>query len=703
MTQEITGVMVGPGKNFPWGELRFIETATEKIRAFGKNLPTIPGLFYTMAGHFETSPKYGEQFIVESWSASSYSRAEILRILKEIPGVGEKTAQAVYSTFGEDTLMVIRNQPERLDEVAAPRKALDTIRASFSEHARLSRLYKLLIPYGFTSQMCVFLNSQFGDRTELLLKNEPYSLCDYPDFSFPVVDALAVGEGYPLNDSIRVEAGIRFLLKEHESTGDTSMLASDVYVQLPALLKIKSADIFEVVKVSGQISSLKLEKKMRYARTVTLRAERAIAKYSKEISRQICLSPEQEANLLNYMKSSGITLESDQAKALFMAATETFCCITGGPGTGKTTLIKHIATWMKEYEKIPCLCLAPTGMAARRLREASGFPASTIHSALGISDEVHKAVDLSGHCVVIDEASMMDVFLASKLLSSGPARVILVGDAAQLGSVGPGAVFRDILYSSYLPSMVLKQVYRYSDNSRCIIENARLIQEGNTNILQGEGFRTCYGLTETDLEKKMLSLYLEGVEKYGLDNVCLIVPVKDGPSGVKNLNKLAQSLLNPPSPAKPEIMSGRTVFRLGDRVMETRNSGPIVNGDVGYITEIKNQKVKIEYLSGETGTYPSGELHHITHAYAVTVHKAQGSEYEMVITCLQDQNRTMTRRSIVYTALTRAKSEAIYCGSQTALEKAIENNDKESRKTFLPEAIAYKFTHREKTIVMSSS
>ena len=691
---EITGIMIGPGKNYRWGELRFFATDAEKVRAVGKEMPTVPGLLYTLTGTFETSPKYGEQFMVKEWVVTSYSKSEIIKILTDIPSVGEQTAEAVYATFGEDTLLIIRTQPERLDEVPAAPHYIDAIRNSFNERARLARLYKLLLPYGFTAAQCVFINSQFGERAEIVLRTDPYSLCMLPGFTFPNVDSMAVGEMFDRYDTTRIEAGLYYLLEDHEQCGDTSMDSGEVYRELPALLGTKPLDIYNIVKESPIVSCLRLNGKLRYARTRTLRAERSIAKHAFELSGHRPMSEIQAKELLYYMESCGISRESDQAKALVLAATENFCCITGGPGTGKTTIIKHIATWMTEYEMASVICLAPTGMAARRIREATGFPASTIHAALGMSDDERRTVDLAGFCVIVDEASMMDVFVAAQLMSAHPDRIVMVGDAAQLQSVGPGAVFRDILDSPYVPSVELRKVYRFSRASKHIIGNAALVSSGMPDLQTGAGFRAFLGLSGNELEDRMLCLYMEGVQEYGLDQVCLIAPVKDGPAGVKSLNSRARDILNPPSELKPEVTSGRTIFRLGDRVMETRNSGEVVNGDIGYITDVKQKEVTIQFLSGETVQYPQGELYHIVHAYSVTVHKSQGSEYEKVITCLQDSNKHMIRRSIVYTALTRGKDDVIFCGSKTALDQAIATDDRDLRKTALPDSLVRNFTHR---------
>ena len=691
-TEEIKGLMVGPGKNFPWGQLRFIETETEKVRAFGKEMPTVPGLLYTMTGNYQVTPRYGQQFLVKSWTVSSYSKEEIMNILKDIPGIGQKTAEAVYETFGEDTLLIIRTQPDRLDEAPIDPKYADTIRRHFNEKARLSRLYKLLIPYGFSAALCRFVNSQFGERSETIIRALPYSLCSLPGFTFPTVDAMAVGEGHDRYDPVRILAGLYYLLEEHEHTGDVSMDASEVYRELPVLLGTKPLDIFQLVKESGDISCHRLDGKLRYARAKTLRAERAIARHIFEISGHRPMSPQTKEELVYYMISVGMDPKSDQARALVLAASESFCCITGGPGTGKTTLIRHIATWVTEYEQQPVLCIAPTGMAAKRIRECTGLPAFTIHSALGMTDEGKRTADLNSFCVIVDEASMVDVFLMSELMSANPDRLILVGDASQLASVGPGAVFRDVLDSPYVPGTELCQVYRYSEGSKHILGNASLISTGIQDLQTGAGYRAFYGLENEELEEKMLTMYLEGVEEFGLDEVCLISPVKDGPAGVKSLNARARDILNPPAPEKNELTSGKTVFRCGDRVMETRNHGTVVNGDIGYILKIGKEGVVISFLSGEMLLYPPGEMYHIVHAYAMTVHKAQGSEYQMVVTCLQDHNRHMIRRSIIYTAFTRGKTEVVYCGSKAALDRAIETDDRNFRKTALPDAIIRKFT-----------
>ena len=398
-----------------------------------------------------------------------------------------------------------------------------------------------------------------------------------------------------------------------------------------------------------------------------------------------------------------ITTDPVQIKAVKMALKEPFSIITGGPGTGKTTILRIIIDiYRNEHSGNEIVLMAPTGRASRRLSESTGCAASTIHSRLrlrrsdsavqeifenGNTDE-DESPEIYNSLVVIDESSMVDIWVAAKCfeyIKSG-CTVIFVGDPGQLQSVGPGAVLRDLIESGTVPVTNLQRIFRQNDGS-VIAENAEKIRKGDVSITEGSDFKITDIHDSELLEKKMLGAYLEAVKKYGLEEVACLCPVKDYAAGVYSMNRKIQELFNPSASYNDQIKVGTNIFRTGDLVMELKNGDEIMNGDVGIIKKIVTlpgaEIIEVEYFHDTIVRYKKEEFDRLTLAYAMTVHKAQGSEYKCVITCLQDSNKRTANRELVNTVVSRGREMDEFFGSVSALKRAIENEIKWKRKTLL--------------------
>lgn len=391
-------------------------------------------------------------------------------------------------------------------------------------------------------------------------------------------------------------------------------------------------------------------------------------------------------------------LAPEQREAVKMGLTSKLCVITGGPGTGKTSVQRALLDlYKKRYPEAKIACCAPTGKAARRMEQSTGVSSCTVHRALGLianEDGLYGDLEtLDADLVLVDEVSMLDVYLAEKLFRSvsATARLILVGDSDQLPSVGPGAVLKEIIASNQVPVVRLDQVFRQKNGSR-IAANAKLIRHGNLSLEYGPDFEF-YDSTDLSVSADIIeTLYLQETAKYGIDNVVLLSPYRQKTeTGANALNHRLQDKVNPPAEGKMDAVHGQRRFRTGDKVMQIKNCEDINNGDVGYVTSITGTQadsvVRIDFGDGRVVDYENSDLDMLDLGYACTVHKSQGSEFKSVIINLQCAHSVMLVRPLIYTAITRAKEKVMIVGERRALCTAIRRVDTEQRGTKLAQRI----------------
>lgn len=390
----------------------------------------------------------------------------------------------------------------------------------------------------------------------------------------------------------------------------------------------------------------------------------------------------------------GLQLADEQRRAVMTALASKLCVITGGPGTGKTMIQRFL---LNIYRRRNCsgqiMCCAPTGRAARRMEQSTGFPAMTLHKALGLlageDDACSDPQMLDADLVVVDEVSMMDIYLANHLFQAIPrgSQLVLVGDADQLPSVGPGAVLSELIACGVMPVVRLDRIFRQSHGSR-IAANAKFIRHGNLSLEYGDDFQFFDSGDMEDSAQLIERLYVQEVTENGLDNVALLSPYRQKTeTGVNALNDRLQSIVNPPDGKKPEVLYRNRIYRTGDKVMQTKNCGDISNGDIGYITSItsddSDSTLTVDFGDGRVAEYDKSDLELLDLAYASTIHKSQGSEYKSVIINLQCAHAVMLVRPLIYTAITRAKERVIIVGERRALCTAIKRTDTERRGTKL--------------------
>ena len=393
-------------------------------------------------------------------------------------------------------------------------------------------------------------------------------------------------------------------------------------------------------------------------------------------------------------KRQGIQLAAEQRQAVMTALTSQLSVITGGPGTGKTLIQRFLLNIYRRRKRgAKIICCAPTGRAARRMEQSTGFPATTIHKALGLlageDGNYCEPEMLDADMVVVDEVSMMDIYLANHLFRaiSHGSQLVLIGDADQLPSVGPGAVLSEILACGVVPVVRLDRIFRQSYGSR-IAANAKLIRHGNLSLEYGEDFQFFDSSDMIASAQQIETLYMQETARYGVDNVALLTPYRQKTeTGVNALNDRLREKINPPDRKKPEAIYRKRIYRLGDKVMQTKNCEDISNGDIGYITSITsdsaNSALTVDFGDGRIAEYDGSDLEMLDLAYASTIHKSQGSEYKSVIINLQCAHSVMLVRPLVYTAITRAKERVLLVGERRALCIAIKRTDTEQRGTML--------------------
>lgn len=389
-----------------------------------------------------------------------------------------------------------------------------------------------------------------------------------------------------------------------------------------------------------------------------------------------------------------VKLAPEQRLAVKTALTHGISIITGGPGTGKTMIQRALLDiYKRNHPGNEICCCAPTGRAARRMEQSTRFSASTVHKALGLlageDGNYNEPAELTADLILVDEVSMLDIYLAEHLFCAvkNNCQIVLIGDADQLPSVGPGAVLSEMIASECIPVVRLDKVFRQSAGSR-IATNAKLIRHGNLSLEYGPDFQFMDSASTTESAEKVAEIYMQEIAKYGVDNVALLSPFRQRTeTGVNALNELIRDLVNPPDNEKAEVKFGKRIFRCGDKVMQIKNHDDVNNGDIGYITKIINMDSEtilyINFGDGKLKEYDAGDLDMLDLGYASTIHKSQGAEYQSVIINLQCAHAIMLTRPLIYTAITRGKKRVIIVGERRALCMAIKKTDTEKRGTCL--------------------
>lgn len=685
----------------------------QEITAVGYFLPSNKKIDYEMEGMWKKD-KYGFSFVVTSFEDVVPENKEgIIAYLSSglIKGVGEKTAKLIVGRFGLKTMEVFENSPEDLLEIKGISKGkLEKIINSYQSTKTVKALVAFLKPYGITTNSILRIYRKFGTGAMHVIQENPFLLCDVEGFGFKTVDDIAENLNYPPDGEKRIESSIIYSLDQAKRNGhlylNYDVLIEDAFGLLNKKFNrvvVQKKEIESAVNKLSDLEVLVVENKAVYKYSCHHAEENAafnIRRLLKANGERYFVSSDEIEALENYFE---MTFAEKQKKAISMCLANNISIVTGGPGTGKSTILKAVLRLYQTFSRGEAALLAPTGKAARRMEECTGFPASTIHSALCLhsdEDESFGGSALDASLVVVDEFSMVDMSLAKNLFSSirSGAKVLLIGDPDQLPSVGAGNVFRELINSHEIPTTVLDVVYRQSGVSK-IITNAVKINTGKQDLEYDETFSLTQISSETKAADEIVKMYVEEVKKVGIENVQVITPLrKKGEACSNALNKKIQAILNPALSLHKEIQIGERFFREKDRIMQIKNNDFASNGETGEIISISPNEddepiITIRFSSGRVAQYTTEDMDIIDLGYATTVHKSQGSEYKTVILAMLSSQFIMLKRNLLYTAVTRAKENVFIVGDKPAISMAIKKNDIDKRNTKLAERLQYFCEH----------
>lgn len=673
------------------------------IKVVGHFLPTVAGVKVDMVGHWKKDARYGLQFEMESYEEIVGSdKRSIVAYLSSgmIPGIGSVLAERIYNTFGAQTLEVLDQDPSRVSEVLGiSKKKCEQFCKAYMETRSARKLINLLAPFNISAPQAIKLRQQLGTDAQRLLMEFPYMVFERDLIDFEIADQLAQASGIPQNAPERLAAGLIYALKQAEHEGHLCMHKESFVRRAVNLLrapqvtwKAVAQRAFEMIK-EGRLSLF-----YDYVyRPIMAKAEEDVATWICDMLHRDSLPymGDLDDEIDGQQTEMGFTFAEEQRHAIRTALISPICIISGGPGTGKTSIQRAILNiYKKAFPDSNVVCCAPTGRAARRMEQSTGYPASTIHKVLNLTaGEVHELKDidlLEADLVLVDEVSMMDMLTTWYLFNALPpsCRLILVGDADQLPSVGPGAVLNELLACGQLPAVILDKVFRQSEGS-LVAENAQRIRHGVTDLEFGDDFQFWPSAEETQSAQYLMWFYKREVDRYGVDNVALLTPFrKKSKTGVYSLNAALHDTINPASQEKDEIETGQRILRVGDKVMQMKNRDFASNGDIGYICTSKRDSdgilVEVDFGDDRVVAYEDAEsLRQLELAYAATIHKSQGSEYDAVLINIQNMHGKMLNRALIYTAETRAKKQVIIVGDWEAVVRAIQTADTKRRNTML--------------------
>lgn len=674
------------------------------------NLPEVnAGESLRLEGVWAAHPQYGKQFKAEKCEQILPASIEgIKRYLGSglIKGIGPKTAARIVKKFGAETLKVIDEKPRDLRDVLGigPKKAA-LIEVAWGQQKAIKNVMIFLQGHGVSTGLAVKIYKQYGNMSEQIVKNDPYRLArDIYGIGFKTADKIARQLGLPPDAPSRVEAGVAYALGELSDEGHVYSPLEKLTTTAAELLEVSAGSVGAAIDrllTEGRIKkeALRIEE-IKGGGQKTVREEQAVYLapfYFGEIgvtnrltkmmqSSASYLNDLRDADLSALIAKAGGQLSEEQQSAIKRALENKVSVITGGPGTGKTTALKTLIQVL-DVTKHAYALASPTGRAAKRLSEAAGRPAKTIHRLLGFQPGIgfnhNEERPLPVHMLIVDEASMIDLLLMNNLLKAlDPlAHLLLVGDVDQLPSVGAGDVLRDVIDSNTAAVTRLSVIFRQAQDS-LIITNAHRINHGEMPIIQNDA-KDFFLFTVEDPEEAA-NWVVDVVQnripaKFGLDavnDVQVLSPMYRGAVGVANLNMRLQAALNPPGPKKAERKLASRIFRVGDKLMVTRNNydKDTFNGDIGRLTAIDLEEQTLTLsLDGRQVDYDWLEADELAHAFAVSVHKSQGAEYPAVVIPLLTQHYLMLQRNLLYTAVTRAKKLCVLVGTRKAMAMAVRN------------------------------
>ena len=685
--------------------------------AVGNYLPDTDSVEVDMQGKW-VKGKRGMQLQVENFEEILPRTEEgILGYLSSgmVKGIGPRTAELIVKRFGKRTFDVLDHYPDSLLEIRGiSQKKLDAILLSYHGGHAMRDLAAYLTPFKVTPKKIEKIYEHFGADALETVKNQPFELCEINGFGFLTVDEIAKANKCRPNDPMRIEGCIHYCFEKETQDGHLYVNKQQFQKAVHEQLNYGySGEVVTEREVYNGIYKLFSQKEL-YYEDGALYPAKFYGFECGAAKRLVSLLMEKETGNIQVdflveeaQRELGILLSAKQSEAVKKAFNHKVSIITGGPGTGKTTVQKVLLYINEKIGGGTVLLTAPTGRASRRMVESTGFSEGfTMHSALGLTNDEESegsAEMLDADFIIADEFSMADMALSFQFFNHirQGARLVLVGDVNQLPSVGPGNVFRELVQCGVIPVTVLDMVFRQKENSR-IAMNAQRMQQNDASLDYGTDFVFREAKDAAEAAEMIQKIYQEAVERLGVEKVQVLSPYrKKGEVSVNALNEVLWNMVNP----EPEPEAGqdtalkkkeKNVFRIGDRIIHNRNKNGISNGDIGFVTDIFTDEddmelTRLEFSDGRHVEYNSDELDMVEHSYATTVHKSQGSEYPVVILPWLPMFYKMLRRNILYTAVTRAKEQVVIVGSKKAIYMAIHNTDSDKRNTRLGERVIREF------------
>lgn len=691
-----------------------------EIIVTGTIADVIEGETYTFWGELTQHPKYGEQLKVERYERAKPSSAGLIKYFssEHFKGIGKKTAEKIIQLYGDEPIDKILKDPSKLSTIPGLSKVnrekfISKLRLNYGTEQILAKLAE----YGINTKLAVQIFDHYREDSLDIIKNNPYQLVeDIQGIGFKLADQLAEQLGIQSDAPQRFRAAlVHTLLETSINKGDTYIEAKELLEKAIFILEEARQAELDPSQLAQELSQLIIEDKVQNIDTkifdnTLFYAEIGIQKHLSRILNQPLKKPIENkavtAEISHVQEDFNIHYDIIQKEAIQKALQNKVFLLTGGPGTGKTTVINGIIKAYANLHKldlsssdIPIILAAPTGRAARRMNELTGLPSATIHRHLGLnSDSDYQALEdfLDCDLIIIDEFSMVDTWLANQLFSAiaSDTQVIIVGDSDQLPSVGPGQVLADLLKVNALPQVSLSKIFRQSEDST-IVTLAGQIRQGilPADFTEKKADRSYFQAQSSHIPP-MITKIVKAALKSGIaaQDVQILAPMYRGQAGINNLNTLMQELLNPLA-GRLEFQFNELHFRKGDKVLHLVNDAEInvFNGDIGYITDLlpakytesKQDEIIIDFEGTEI-SYPRNDWSKITLAYAMSIHKSQGSEFKVVILPITRQGGRLLQRNLVYTAITRSKSKLIMLGEIAAFEYAVKNQGT-MRRTYLVE------------------
>lgn len=659
-------------------------------------------------GRWTQHKKYGRQMAASAWKRLIPDTADgIERFLASgaVKGIGPSLARRIVSAFGSQTMAVLEKEPKRLLEIEGiGAKKLAVITESFYEEKQVNDLALDLETHGVSGRYAARLVQKYGEEALYVLTEEPYRMiAEIDGIGFKTADQIALAYGMDPQSPERLAAGLTYVLQDMTQNGHVCIPDRELVYLASLILRAEQLMLRDVLTEALAMGQLCADDYGGETYVYTLQAyeeERGVAERIREMAAYTPPKPRRHVELFldRWQESCQFQLAEGQREAVSQSLQSGMLVITGGPGTGKTTVVQAIIR-LAEQEGLRIVLCAPTGRAAKRLAETTERKAKTIHRLLvpeGFAGgrqvfEYNETKQLPADLVIVDEVSMLDMEMLYHLLQalSPHCRCILVGDADQLPSVGAGAVLHDIIQSEILPVVRLQTIFRQKEGGR-IVTNAHLINGGRLPVVnEDEEFRFVEIEREEQGADVICRLYAaETAEAGDKFAVQVLSPMYKNPCGVDNLNAVIQSAVNGPQKGKGEHKAGKVTFRTGDKVMQKQNNYDkgVFNGDIGEIFAVQDDIVYVRYPEQDV-KYEGQEIDEITLAYAITVHKSQGSEYHTVIMTLVNSHGIMLQRNLLYTAVTRAKGKVILVGTKAALRTAVQNVRTSRRFTLLAQRL----------------